>query len=75
MADKLILLILIISVIKDRLIPKLKAPCPMIIANLLFANFIRIFWLYIYHLSSGMDSMSFTFIFISVVEFNNLSTS
>jgi len=42
-ADKLILLILMMSVIKDLLIPKLKAPWPIMIANLLLANFINMF--------------------------------
>ena len=43
MADRLILLILMISVINDRLMPKLNAPWPMMIANLLFANLMRMF--------------------------------
>jgi len=74
-ADRLILGILMISVIKERLMPKLKAPCPIMIASRLFANFNRIFWLSIYHLSSGIDSISLILILISEVELNSLSTS
>lgn len=73
-ADRFILGILMMSVIKDRLIPRLKAPCPIIIASLRLANFRRIFWLSIYHLSSGIDSMSLILILIYEVELSNLST-
>ena len=73
-ADKFILGILTISVIKDRLVPSIKAPCPETTASLLFANFSKIFWLSISHLSSGIDSMSLTLILISEVEETSLYT-
>jgi hypothetical protein len=75
MADRLILLILMMSVMNDLLIPRLKAPCPIMIASLRFANFIKMFWLSIYHLSSGIDSMSLILILISEVELRRRSTS
>jgi hypothetical protein len=42
---RLILGILIISVIKDILVARLNAPCPIITANFLLANLSKIFWL------------------------------
>lgn len=73
-ADKLILPILMISVIKFRLIPKLNAPWPIMIASRRLANFIRMFWLSISHRSSGIDYISLILILISEVELSSLST-
>lgn len=43
MAERLIFDILTMSVIKDRLVPSINAPCPETTANLRLANLIKIF--------------------------------
>ena len=50
-ADKLILGILTISVMKDLLVPNIKAPCPATTANLLLANLTSMFSVSYTHLT------------------------
>lgn len=66
--------ILIISVIKDLLVPSPNAPCPTKTETFLFANFKSIFWLSDYHLCSGIDYISLGLILISELEDRRRST-
>ena len=70
----LILGILIISVMNERLVPKLNAPYPVKTDNFLLANFIKIFWLYYYHLWFGIWLISLVLTLIYETDDKSLST-
>lgn len=64
-----------ISVMNDRLVPRLNAPWPTSTDTFLLANFNRIFWLSDSHLCYGIDYISLVLILISELEDKSRSTS